>query len=95
MFTTDDLFDEILLKQGFMLNYTKANLAEFKTNQVFIAKDGLKECLICLDALIEPTTVNVLESNFKNMNFICLDLSLDINTKWNLNRILQNRFYAI
>ena len=84
-----NLFDEILLKQGFTLNYKKQLLTEFKTNQIFKITDQNKECLICLDAEIMLETIKTFDKQSYNTNFICLDASVDINRKWDLKRLLK------
>ena len=86
-----NLLDEILLKQGFMLNYRQERLEMFRANTILKIQDQFKECLICLDKNIEPSTTQLLEENFKDLNFICLDTSLDTNLKWDLDRIFKSR----
>lgn len=92
-FEKDKVLDEVLLKNGFMLDYTLTRRAEFTKNEVFLAKDAHKESLICLDAKIEPETVD----HFKTHNdqfFICLELALDTTKKWNLKHHLGEKMKA-
>ena len=88
------VLDEVLLKNGFMLDYTLIPHPEFKKNDVFLAKDAHKESLICLDASISPETVD----HFKKHNehfFICLELAIDTTKKWNLKHHLGDKLKAI
>ncbi|MCX6996142.1 MAG: hypothetical protein NTV49_03430 [Kiritimatiellaeota bacterium] len=86
--------DEVLLKDGFMLDYTLTRQPEFKKNNVFLAKDSFKEALICLDANIEAVTVDHFKAH-KERFFLCLELALDTTRKWNLKHHLGDKFKAI
>lgn len=92
-FNRDELVTEILIKNGFTLNYTLAKQEEFKKNEIFFATDGEKETLICLDISIDMATVE----HFKKHNtqkFICLERALDTTKKWNLKHYLGDKFNA-
>jgi adenine-specific DNA-methyltransferase len=92
-FNRDELMTEILLKNGFTLNYTLTKQKEFKKNEIFLATDGEKETLICLDVSIDMETVE----HFKKHNeqkFICLERALDTTKKWNLKHYLGDKFNA-
>jgi len=89
----NNLFDEVLLKNGFMLNYTLQQTEAFTKNKVFLAKDEFKECFICLDATMEEATVKE-AVNFKDRMFICLERSLDTTKKWNLQHALGDKLIA-
>ncbi len=99
-FNRDELMTEILLKNGFTLNYTITKQEEFKKNEIFLATDPAisetgseKETLICLDISIDMQTVE----HFKKHNdqkFICLERALDTTKKWNLKHYLGNKFNA-
>ena len=93
-FEKDKVVDELLLKQGFMLDYTLARRPEFTKNEVFLAKDAFKESLICLDAKIESTTVDYLKNHTEHF-FVCLELALDTTTKWNLKHSLGEKLKAV
>lgn len=73
----ETVLDEVLLKNGFMLDYTLTPRPEFKKNAVFLAKDAHKECLICLDSSIAPETVDHFQKNTGHF-FICLELALTL-----------------
>jgi adenine-specific DNA-methyltransferase len=99
-FNRDELMTEILLKNGFTLNYTLTKREEFKKNEIFFATDPApsgtgseKETLICLDVRIDMETV----AHFKKHNeqkFICLERALDTTKKWNLKHYLDDKFNA-
>lgn len=90
----DNIMEEVLLKNGFMLDYTLTRQPEFTKNEVFIAKDAYKESLICLDQVIYPKTVDHFKKD-KEHFFICLELALDTTLKWNLKHHLGDKLKAI
>ncbi|MFC1484966.1 site-specific DNA-methyltransferase [bacterium] len=77
-----DIFDEVLLKNGFMLNYKLDQLKDFSKNEIYQVKDNYKEALICMDMSIEKETLEDLKK-YKDKLFICLERSLDTTMKWN------------
>lgn len=89
----DTVLDEVLLKNGFMLDYTLEKRPEFTKNEVFLAEDAHKESLICLDARIEPETVDYFKEHPENF-FICLELALGTTEKWNLRHHLGDKLKA-
>ena len=93
LFNREELISEILLKQGFLLNYSVAKAGEFTKNDVFRCTDGEKEALVCLDNQIYPATMALLFQN-PLPKFVCLERTLDTTQKWNLKHTLQERFYA-
>ncbi len=93
MIDEKNIFDEVLLKNGFMLNYSKMQEVPFSKNNVFRVKDSFKECLICMDMTIEKQTLKDLES-YKDSIFICLERSLDTTIKWNLKHLLGDKLIA-
>ena len=84
----------MLLKNGFMLDYTLTPQPDFKKNEVVLAKDAHKESLVCLDAKLEPETVDQFKTH-KDKFFICLELALDTTKKWNLKHNLGEKLKAI
>lgn len=92
-FNRDELMTEILLKNGFMLNYTLTKQEEFEKNEIFLATDGEKETLICLDVSIDMQTVTHFKKH-NNQKFICLERALDTTKKWNLKHYLGDKFNA-
>lgn len=92
-FNKEDVFDEVLLKNGFMLDYTLTTQPEFEKNEVFLANDKFKEALICLDPSIDPSTIDHFKTH-KDHFFICLELALDTTKKWNLKHHLSEKLIA-
>ncbi|OQA32230.1 MAG: putative methyltransferase [Betaproteobacteria bacterium ADurb.Bin341] len=86
--------DEVLLKQGFMLDYTLTPQPEFTKNEVVLVRDANKESLLCLDNQIAPETVDYFQTH-KDRFFICLELALDTTKKWNLKNHLKDKLKAI
>jgi len=93
LFNENDIFDEVLLKNGFMLNYSKEKTDVFSKNEVYQIKDDFKECLICMDTRISKETLKELEP-FKEKIFICFERSLDTTMKWNLKHLLGDKLIA-
>ena len=93
-FAKSTVLDEVLLKNGFMLDYTLAPCPEFAKNEVLLAKDAHKEALVCLDREIAPETVDRFKGD-KQTFFICLELALDTTKKWNLQHHLSDRLNAM
>ncbi len=88
-----NIFDEVLLKNGFMLNYKLEQVNCFTNNKIFLAKDDFKECLICMEMGIDKETLKELEK-YKDKIFICLERSLDTTMKWNLKHLLGDKLIA-
>ena len=93
MFNEKELITEVLIKNGFLLNYTLTKQEEFKKNKILFATDGEKETLICLDILIDNETVEHFKKN-TDKKFICLERALDTTIKWNLKHYLGDKFKA-
>ena len=93
LFNRDELVTEILLKNGFTLNYTLTKKDGFTKNEILFAADGEKETLICLDILIDNETVEYFKKN-TDKKFICLERALDTTKKWNLKHYLGDKFKA-
>jgi adenine-specific DNA-methyltransferase len=94
LFESNTVYDEVLLKNGFMLNYTLEPVASIKKNKVYLAKDEYKETLVCLDASISKETLSALEP-LKEKTFICLERALDTTMKWNLKHELGDKLIAL
>jgi len=92
-FNRDELMTEILLKQGFNLNYVTTRQAQFKANEIYLATDGAKEALICLDVILEMETVEYFKKHL-DKKFICLERALDTTKKYNLKHALGDLFNA-
>lgn len=92
LFEPTDIQDEVLLKNGFKLNYQLSPVPEFTANTIKLADDGEKQSLICLDKELNAETVDQLLKNPKA--FICLETSLTTSDKWNLRQHLKHQFIA-
>ncbi len=92
-FNRDELITEILIKNGFKLNYTLTKQEEFKKNEILFATDGDKETLICLDVIIADETVEYFKTN-TDQKLIVLERALDTTKKWNLKHYMGDKFKA-
>ncbi|MCF6306796.1 MAG: site-specific DNA-methyltransferase, partial [Flavobacteriaceae bacterium] len=92
-FNKDELITEILIKNGFKLNYTLTKQEEFKKNEILFATDGDKETLICLDVIIADETVEHFKTN-TDQKLIVLERALDTTKKWNLKHAMGDKFNA-
>ena len=92
-FNRDELITEILIKNGFKLNYTLTKQKDFKKNEILLATDGDNETLICLDIAISDETIEHFKTH-TNTKFICLERALDTTKKWNLKHYLGDKFNA-
>ncbi len=92
-FDRTKLLIELLLKEGFKLNYTTKPYEAVTTNEVLRVSDADKEALICLDDSIAPETVEHFK-RAKDLKFICLERALDTTKKWNLANNLGEKFRA-
>lgn len=92
-FNKDELITEILIKNGFKLNYTLTKQEEFKKNEILFATDGNKETLICLDVIIANETVEYFKTHI-DQKLIVLERALDTTKKWNLKHAMGDKFKA-
>ncbi|MDI1317060.1 site-specific DNA-methyltransferase [Flavobacterium sp.] len=92
-FNKPELLTEILLKNGFNLNFKVDLQTQFGSNEVQLASDGEKETLICLDVIINADTVDYFKTNI-DKKFICLERALDTTKKYNLKHYLGDKFNA-
>tara|TARA_R110002033_G_scaffold99463_2_gene147855 strand:+ start:3167 stop:5188 length:2022 start_codon:yes stop_codon:yes gene_type:complete len=92
-FNKDELITEILIKNGFKLNYTLTKQEEFKKNEMLFATDGDKETLICLDVIIADETVEHFKTH-TDQKLIVLERALDTTKKWNLKHAMGDKFNA-
>lgn len=92
-FNRDELITEILIKNGFKLNYTITQQDQFKKNEIFLASDGEKETLLCLDGTLADETVEYFKSH-TDQKLIVLERALDTTKKWNLKHYMGDKFKA-
>jgi adenine-specific DNA-methyltransferase len=93
------VFDEVLLKNGFQLNYTRTRREDFTENTVYEVSDHRRSALVCL-----AWHENIQDSTIKKLRdlaeadqrpfFICLERGLTTTAKWNLKHFLGNHFNA-
>lgn len=93
LFNEPDIFDEVMLKNGFMLHYSRTPQAEFTANTVYFVSDGRKEALVCLDTLLKDETIARLKDE-RDRLFICLECAVDTTKKWNLKHLLGDKLVA-
>ena len=92
-FDRDKLLTEILIKEGFKLNYTVKPYEAVTANRIELVTDADKQALICLDETIAPETVEHFKTH-QDLKFICLERALDTTKKWNLANNLGEKFKA-
>ena len=88
----DDILQEVLLKNGFMLDVQTESLTDFTENVVFRAWDSQKEATVCLDYDLKEQTI----AKLKGVEgiFICLEQALNTTKKWNLRVEFGERLVA-
>lgn len=94
IFNEEDIIDEVLLKNGFMLDYSLQEQEDFEENKVYLAKDNHKKALICLDDKLHEKTVEHFKGH-DELKFICLERALDTSKKWNLKNYLGDKLNAM
>lgn len=92
-FNKEELITEILLKNGFKLNYTLSKQEQFTKNEILFATDSDKETLICLDGDLAEETVEHFKKNTEQ-KLILLERALDTTKKWNLKHYMKDNFKA-
>lgn len=93
-FEQDQVFDEVLLKHGFKLDYKLTKQKEFGKNAVYLVEESDRKAYICLDTSIAVETIDYFKAHTNTM-FICLERALDTTKKWNLNHTLGERLKAL
>jgi adenine-specific DNA-methyltransferase len=93
------VFDEVLLKNGFQLHYTRDRREDFTDNTVFEVRDPRRTALVCLawNESIKDSTIKRLREIADGGEipfFICLERSLSTTSKWNLRHFLGKHFNA-
>ncbi len=92
-FNRDELITEILIKNGFKLNYTITKQEQFKKNEIVLASDGEKETLLCLDGTLTDEAVEYFKTH-TDQKLIVLERALDTTKKWNLKHYMGDKFKA-
>jgi adenine-specific DNA-methyltransferase len=92
-FNKEELITEIVLKNGFKLNYTSTKQEQFTKNEILFVTDGDKETLICLDGDLAEETVEHFKKHTEQ-KLIVLERALDTTKKWNLKHYMKDNFKA-
>ena len=92
-FNRDELITEILIKNGFKLNYTITKQEQFTKNEIFLASDGEKATLLCLEGTLADETVEYFKTHTEQ-KLIVLERALDTTKKWNLKHYMGEKFKA-
>lgn len=90
----ETVLDEVLLKQGFPLDYTASRQEQFPNNVVYLAEHDGRRAYVCLDPSLDDKTIDYFKRHTET-TFICLERSLDTTKKWNLNHSLGERLKAL
>jgi adenine-specific DNA-methyltransferase len=93
-FEQGQVFDEVLLKNGFKLDYKLTKQEEFEKNMVYMVEEGDRKAYVCLDTTIANETIDFFKTH-KDTMFICLERALDTTKKWNLSHTLGERLKAL
>jgi adenine-specific DNA-methyltransferase len=93
------VFDEVMLKNGFQLHYTRTRRDDFTENTVYEVRDPRRNALVCLawNESIKDGTIKrlrALTESGESPFFICLERSLSTTSKWNLRHFLGKHFNA-
>jgi adenine-specific DNA-methyltransferase len=93
------VFDEVCLKNGFQLHYTRTRCDDFSENTIYEVRDARRSALVCLEwnEAIQDATIKRLRELAETEDrpfFICLERALTTTTKWNLKHFLGNHFNA-
>lgn len=93
------VFDEVLLKNGFQLHYTRTHREDFTNNTIFEVRDPRRTAFVCLawNENIQDATIKrlrELSDNGERPFFICLERTLSTTSKWNLKHFLGDHFNA-
>lgn len=89
-----DLMYEVLLKDGFTLNFKAEKLSEFTKNNIYKVTDGEKHAYMTLDGDLKDETLQKLQS-YTEERFICLERAVDTTRKWNLQNMFGSNLWVI
>jgi len=93
-FIEEELFYEVLLKDGFELSFTREKLTKFTGNNIYRVSDSEKEAILCLDSEIKDASLKLLEE-YKDSRFICLERAVDTTKKWNLKTVFGQNLWVV
>lgn len=89
-----DLMYEVLLKDGFTLNFKIEKLSEFTKNNIYKVTDREKHAYVTLDGDLKDETLQKLQS-YTEERFICLERAVDTTKKWNLQNMFGSNLWVI
>lgn len=92
-FDDNELITEILISRGFMLTYKLEHQPMFTANTVYLATDDVKSAYICVDNILDDTTVDYFLQH-TDTKFICIERALDSTKKFNLKKKMGDKFFA-
>jgi adenine-specific DNA-methyltransferase len=92
-FDRDKLLLEILLKEGFKLDYAVEPYTAVRANQIVHVTVEEREVLVCLDSVLAPESVEHFKTRTE-LKFICLERALDTEKKRKLLHFLGEKFKA-
>ena len=92
-FNDEELITEILIKQGFQLNYKLEPQPQFEANHVFFATDATHKAYITVDDKLNSATVDYFLAH-TGTKFICVERALDTTKKYNLKKAMGTKFFA-
>lgn len=89
-----DLMYEVLLKDGFTLNFKAEKLSEFTKNSIYKVTDGDKKAYVTLDSDLKDETLQKLKF-YTEERFLCLERAVDTTRKWNLQNMFGSNLWVI
>ena len=85
---------EVLLKDGFTLNFKAEKVQEFTENVIYKVTDGEKTALLSLDSNLHEDSMQKLQG-VTELRFLCLERSVDTTKKWNLKNMFGDNLWVI
>lgn len=86
-----DVLAEVVMKNGFTLDYQSTPLPDFTNNHVFEVDSEAARAIVCVDQVLHAQTVTMLCAMPDSL-VICLETALDTSAKWNLRQHLGDKF---
>jgi adenine-specific DNA-methyltransferase len=91
-----NIITEIALKNGYGLFYTLERLEDkFPDNNVHLLSGNNKSCLLCLDANVQESTVEIIINNHVENQLIIRSDGLDTTKTWQLQNALGDNLKVI
>jgi hypothetical protein len=70
-------------------------VAEFTANKVYRLTGGEKSCLLCLDDILEESTLEALTAGYSDTQLVCSRRALDTTTKWQLQSAFNENLWMV